>query len=132
VGSKFEDRLPVVTRVRKCTGAGGDPYKHRRSGKFTKKVVDPQQQALLETVRKVTRGPRGYFLAKEGHPRHPSNTSPEKRGAVALSDRRHIDWDLYKTHSNTPMWVYRDFCYNRMKKDESQGNNVSVNVTLEL
>ena len=42
-GSKFEDRLPVVTRVRKCAGAGGDPYERNHSGKFAKKMVDPQQ-----------------------------------------------------------------------------------------
>ena len=42
VGGKFEDRLPVVTRVRKCAGAGADPYERSRSGMFTKKVVDPQ------------------------------------------------------------------------------------------
>ncbi len=63
-GGKFEDRLPVVTRVRKCGGTDGDPYERSHSDKFTKKVVDPQQQALLEAVRR----PRGYFLAKEVTP----------------------------------------------------------------
>ena len=54
VGGKFEDGLPVVTRVHKGAGAGGDPYECIRSSKFTKKVVDLQQQALLEEVKKAT------------------------------------------------------------------------------
>ena len=41
VGGKFENRLPVVTRVHKCAGAGGDPSESSRWGEFTKEVVDP-------------------------------------------------------------------------------------------
>ena len=104
-GGKFKDRLPVVTRTCKCAGAGEDPYERSRSGKFTKKVVDPHPQTLMEAVRKTTRGTHGYFLGKEGHPSHPSNRAPDKRGAAALSGRRRIDWGLYKTHTNTPWWV---------------------------
>ena len=60
-GGKFEDRLPVVTRVRKCGGIDGDPYERNHSDKFTKKVVDPQQQALLEAVRRPREGHADTF-----------------------------------------------------------------------